>query len=159
MQGTYGELIPLGGGDPIPLLKPSLLVGRLESSDIVLRFPNVSGRHCELNLIDGRWFVKDLGSSNGTKVNGVRASESRIEPGDTLSIAKHEFEVAYEPIRTGAGDEPPNRAGADAIFARSLLESAGLEKSRRPEPRADATASRGDAVEWPADEAGPRKHP
>jgi len=42
----YGELIPQGGGDPIPLLKPLLTVGRRESADIVLRFPNVSGTHC-----------------------------------------------------------------------------------------------------------------
>ena len=37
-----GELLPLGGGDPIPLLKQQLLVGRRESCDIVLRFANVS---------------------------------------------------------------------------------------------------------------------
>ena len=49
----YGELLPLGGGDPIPLLKTSLIVGRRESADIVLRFPNVSGQHCELALADG----------------------------------------------------------------------------------------------------------
>jgi adenylate cyclase len=42
----YGELVPVGGGDNIPLLKPNLIVGRRESCDIVLRFANVSGQHC-----------------------------------------------------------------------------------------------------------------
>ena len=56
-----GELQPIGGGDPIPLMKPVLTVGRRESCDIVLRFPNVSGSHCELSLENGYWFVKDLG--------------------------------------------------------------------------------------------------
>ncbi|MEY3203784.1 MAG: hypothetical protein RLZZ21_115 [Planctomycetota bacterium] len=131
---NYGELMPLGGGDPIPLLKPMLVVGRRESTDIVLRFPNVSGQHCELTIVDGYWVVKDLGSSNGTKVNGSRVTEQRLEPGDTLSIAKHEFEIAYEPVRLGATVAPPEEASKAGLFTRSLLEAAGLE-SRRPAER------------------------
>jgi pSer/pThr/pTyr-binding forkhead associated (FHA) protein len=148
MTTTFGELLPQGGGDPIPLLKASLLVGRRESSDIVLRFPNVSGRHCELTLVDGYWFVKDLGSSNGTKVNGVRVTEQRIDPGDTLTVAKHAFEVAYEPARLGATAAPPTRSATESIFNRSLLEAAGLESRRAPERRAGGAASgRGHAAE------------
>jgi len=127
----YGELQPLGGGDPIPLLKTTLLLGRRESADIVLRFPNVSGSHCELSLVDGYWYVKDLGSSNGTKVNGTRVSEQRLEPGDTLSVAKHEYEVSYEPAQLGATAAPAERRAANDLFSRSLLETAGLQ-SRRP---------------------------
>ena len=48
----YGQLLPLGGGDPIPLLKTELLVGRRESCDIVLRFANVSAHHCQLDCIE-----------------------------------------------------------------------------------------------------------
>jgi adenylate cyclase len=51
----YGELIPQGGGDPIPLLKKQLLVGRRESCDIVLRFANVSAHHCQLFVNGGYW--------------------------------------------------------------------------------------------------------
>ena len=65
----YGELVPLGGGDPIPLLKQRLMIGRRESCDIVLRFANVSGQHCELIVDSGYWFVIDKASRNGTKVN------------------------------------------------------------------------------------------
>lgn len=134
-MSSLGELVPIGGGDPIPLLKPSLIVGRRESTDIVLRFPNVSGHHCELTVVDGYWLVKDLGSSNGTKVNGSRVTEQRLAPGDTLSIAKHEFEIVYEPARLGATAslaEEPAKAG---LFSRSLLEAAGLESRRAPERR------------------------
>ena len=56
----HGELIPVGGGDPIPLLKKNLLVGRRESCDIVLRFSNVSAHHCQLTCNGGYWYVKDL---------------------------------------------------------------------------------------------------
>ena len=71
----YGELIPVGGGDTIPLLKKSLLVGRRESCDIVLRFPNVSAHHCQLTLMGGYWYVRDLQSRNGVKVNNNRVTE------------------------------------------------------------------------------------
>jgi pSer/pThr/pTyr-binding forkhead associated (FHA) protein len=131
----YGELQPIGGGDPIPLLKTTLMVGRRESADIVLRFPNVSGHHCELTLVDGYWNVKDLGSSNGTKVNGVRVTEQRIAPGDKLSVAKHEYEVSYEPTVLGASEFPVEPSAQESIFGRSLLESAGLETRRPPDQR------------------------
>ena len=125
-----GELLPVGGGDPIPLLKPTLVLGRRESADIVLRFPNISGSHCELSLVDGYWTIKDLRSSNGTKVNGVRVSEQRLEPGDKLSIAKHDYQIAYEPARLGAVEAVDEKAPQEKIFGRSLLESAGLETPR-----------------------------
>ena len=133
--GSYGELVPVGGGDPIPLLSTSLIVGRRESSDIVLRFPNVSGRHCELVVVDGYWMAKDLGSSNGTKVNGTRVTEQKLQPGDKLSIAKHEFEISYTPARTGNVPAPQPKSGAETMFSRSLLETAGLEANRIPDPR------------------------
>jgi len=138
----YGELQPLGGGDPIPLLKTSLTVGRRESADIVLRFPNVSGNHCELSLVEGYWYVKDLGSSNGTKVNGSRVSEQRLEPGDTLSVAKHEYEVNYEPAKVGATGAPADKPAKADLFGRSLLESAGLESRRSAEPKPAAAPRR-----------------
>ena len=68
----YGELIPQGGGDPIPLLKKQLLVGRRESCDIVLRFANVSAHHCQFYVNGGYWYVRDMQSRNGVKVNGIR---------------------------------------------------------------------------------------
>jgi adenylate cyclase len=136
----YGELLPRGGGDPIPLLKTTLTVGRRESADIVLRFPNVSGAHCELTLAEGYWTVKDLRSSNGTKVNGTRVTEQQLQPGDTLSIAKHDYEISYEPARLGAVAAPEEATPLDAIFGRSLLESAGLEGRPAPaRPRRPAT--------------------
>jgi hypothetical protein len=128
---TFGELVPLGGGDPIPLLRPSLMVGRRESCDIVLKFPNVSGVHCELSISGGHWVVKDLGSSNGTKVNGSRVTEQRVASGDKISFGRHVYEIFYNPALLGAdaggvGDHVPD------VFATSLLSAAGLERRRTP---------------------------
>jgi len=123
----YGELVPLGGGDPIPLLKRNLLVGRRESCDIVLRFSNVSAHHCQLTVTAGYWYVRDLNSRNGVKVNGSRVTEKRIDPGDVVSIAKHKYELKYSPVELGAvGPPPPDVVDAD-VFKKSLLERAGLQ--------------------------------
>jgi adenylate cyclase len=121
----YGELRPVGGGDLIPLLKPKLIVGRRESCDIVLRFPNVSGTHCELSIVDDKWRVKDLNSTNGVKVNDeLVIEESSIDSGDKLSIGKHKYEIRYESSKFGNYNDSCPRID---IFKKSLLESAGLE--------------------------------
>jgi adenylate cyclase len=124
----FGELLPLGGGDPVPLLKKTLLVGRRESCDIVLRFANVSAHHCQLVCEGGYWFVKDLNSKNGTKVNGLRVADKRLSPGDVLGIAKHKYEVIYSPIDLGAVGPPPADDLPEGVLSQSLLERAGLER-------------------------------
>lgn len=127
-----GELVPVGGGDTIPLLKERLLVGRREDCDIVLRFANVSGEHCELFVDSGYWFVKDKGSRNGTKVNGVRVTggRKRLDPDDTLAVAKHFYEIKYSPFDDlGAmGPPPTDEEPLRDILGKSLLDRAGLRR-------------------------------
>jgi adenylate cyclase len=133
------ELVPVGGGDPIPLLKTPLVIGRRESCDIPMRFPNVSGKHCELSLVDGVWQIRDLGSTNGTKVNGQQVSLKWLRPGDEITIAKRRFTIQYslQPGRFIADDED---------LTMSLLEKAGLSKPARPQRRsAPETDEAGDS--------------
>jgi pSer/pThr/pTyr-binding forkhead associated (FHA) protein len=127
----FGELVPQGGGDPVPLLQKKLLVGRRDSCDIALRFPNVSSRHCEMEFVDGYWMVRDLGSSNGTKVNGVRVRAKWVLPGDELSIAKHRFKIDYN---VAADAPPPPPLNDEEDLGTSLLEKAGLMRRRSQQP-------------------------
>ncbi len=123
----YGELIPVGGGDPVPLLKKQLLIGRRESCDIVLRFANVSAHHCQLTINGGYWYVQDMKSRNGVKVNGLRVSDKRLDPGDTLTVSKHRYVIEYSPVDLGAvGPPPPDDMPSD-IMEQTLLERAGLQ--------------------------------
>ncbi len=124
----FGELVPRGGGDPIPLLKKTLLVGRRESCDIVLRFPNVSAHHCELQCTGGYWHVRDLKSRNGVRVNGIRVTAKRLDPGDVLAIATHKYDVEYVPEDIGAVGPPPPEDIPEGLFGKSLLTRAGLER-------------------------------
>ena len=123
----YGELIPQGGGDPIPMLKKQLLIGRRESCDIVLRFANVSAHHCQLFINGGYWYVRDMKSRNGVKVNGIKVQEKRIDPGDQLAVAKHKYELMYSPSDLGAVGPPPADDMPAEILKESLLSRAGLE--------------------------------
>lgn len=130
---TYGELVPCGGGDSIPLFKRKLLIGRRSNCDITLSFPNVSSAHCELELINGYWFIRDLNSANGVKVNDLKVESKWLHPGDIVAIAKHRFEIVY----TAMGEAPVEVE--ENPFARSLLEKAGIERGpRRPAPQRPA---------------------
>ncbi|MBA2117925.1 FHA domain-containing protein [Bremerella alba] len=134
MSQNFGELLPVGGGDPIPLLKKTLLIGRRETCDVVLRFANVSSNHCQLYIKQGYWFIEDQNSRNGTKVGGkrVRDTDKRVDPGNTIAIAKHEYELHYDPIELGATGPPPAEENvAEEILGKSLLERAGIGTSRR----------------------------
>ncbi len=132
----YGELLPQGGGDPIPLLKKQLLIGRRESCDIVLRFANVSAHHCQLFINGGYWYIRDMKSRNGVKVNGIKVQEKRIDPGDSLAVAKHKYELNYSPADLGAVGPPPADDMPAEIMNESLLSRAGLQSSKQlPPPR------------------------
>ena len=135
----FGELVPQGGGDPVPLLRKKLLIGRRDSCDIALRFPNVSSRHCELEMVDHYWMVRDLGSSNGTKVNGVRVRAKWLLPGDELSVAKHRYKVDYD---LAPDTPPPPPIEEEEDVGTSLLEKAGLVRRRSARPD-DSTAENG----------------
>ncbi|MDR1271015.1 MAG: FHA domain-containing protein [Planctomycetaceae bacterium] len=125
----YGQLIPLGGGDPIPLRKREILVGRKDNCDIVLRFSNVSAQHCRLVLSNGYWYVLDMKSTNGVKLNGVKVTDHRVDPGAALAISKHVFRLHYDPAENGAVGPPPGDVLHESeMLSQSLLEKAGLQR-------------------------------
>lgn len=128
-MANYGLLVPSGGGEDVPLKKDRILIGRRDNCDIVLRFPNVSGQHCRLSLDSGYWFVKDLDSRNGTKVNGFRISgRKRLDPGSILSVAKHQYEIQYDPDSLGASGPPPSDDDVESLLRSSLMDRAGLDR-------------------------------
>jgi pSer/pThr/pTyr-binding forkhead associated (FHA) protein len=145
----YGELIPQGGGDNIPLIKPDLLVGRRESCDVVLRYPNVSSQHCRLTLESGYWYVEDLNSSNGTRVNSSRVTtRQRLDPNDYISFAKYKYQIIFNPAELGAEGPPPvNDDDYMQIMNKSLLDKAGLTRKPSPVKRADPTNNSGNQIQ------------
>ncbi len=94
LTGTYrqgqggagaGSLV-LPTGERVPLSETILTVGRNPESNIVLADPNVSRNHAELQPRGSGYIVIDLGSTNGTRVNGVRIGEQQLEDGDEIAF-------------------------------------------------------------------------
>ncbi len=119
---ALGKLVPLSGGDPLPLLESPLVVGRRSACDLALKFADVSSRHCTLTFEEGFWVVEDQQSTNGVRVNGERVERKVLFPDDRLSIASHRFIIHYVP----QGSLPPSDGDT---FSKGLLEKLGLKDS------------------------------
>lgn len=130
MSNPLGELVPLGGGDAIPLVRPQMSLGRRDSCDINLKFSNVSSNHCEFNFTNGLWYVRDLGSANGTKVNGERVVKKLLRPGDQIGISGHKFTIEYKLSADAKGAMEEQLSEEDNVFGTSLMEKAGLTKPK-----------------------------
>lgn len=74
-------------------LKDTTVIGRSADCDISLAAAHLSRRHAQLQIIDGALFVKDLGSANGTFLNGKQVMEARVKRGDELRFDALTFGV------------------------------------------------------------------
>jgi len=122
----FGKLVPCGGGAVVPLLKPKLTVGRKSECDVVIACSSISGRHCELELIDGVWWVRDLQSKNGTAVNGHKIERNKIAPNNLLTLGRQRFMVEYQAQKKSA---PPGPRDAEDDLALEFLMNDPDQKS------------------------------
>jgi pSer/pThr/pTyr-binding forkhead associated (FHA) protein len=90
-----------------PIHKPKTLIGRNRECDLQIPLENVSRRHCELILKNGKVAVRDLGSSNGTYINKKRIQQAAIAAGELLIVGPVIFTVVIDgapedikPVRT-----------------------------------------------------------
>src|SRR5690349_24101980 len=89
------QLVPLDGGPAIDVVKDLTVVGRKEDCDLRLEHKSVSKMHCVLVKTDGLLMLRDLGSTNGTRVNGTRVRRAALLPNDKLSVANFHFKVLF----------------------------------------------------------------
>jgi hypothetical protein len=82
---TYGSVV-MPDGRRIALADDTLTIGRLAECEIPLADPNVSRRHAQLRRDGEAVYLVDLGSTNGTKVNGAPIRNHRLENGDIITI-------------------------------------------------------------------------
>lgn len=95
------KLIPLDGSKPIVISEDVTLVGRKRGVvDLYVDHPSISKLHCLIARTDGLLFFRDLGSTNGTKVNGQRVTRGALLPGDELAFAKVKYRVHLGPGET-----------------------------------------------------------
>src|SRR6195256_557545 len=89
------QLMPLDGGPPVDIAKEMTLIGRQEDCDFRLDHKSVSKMHCVVVKTDGLLLLRDLGSTNGTRVNGTRVRRAALLPNDKLSVANFHFRVLF----------------------------------------------------------------
>jgi len=114
------RLVPADGGPPIELVKDLSLVGRGEDADVRLDHKNVSKCHCVLVKTDGLLLLRDLGSTNGTRVNGQRVRRAALLPNDAVGFGTVKYKVmfgadldaALAAEAAGGGAAPPVRRNA-----------------------------------------------
>lgn len=75
-----------------PLSKDAVVIGRLETCDVIVADPGASRRHAEIRREGDEWVVIDLGSTNGTEINGKRVNRHRLQPGDRILLGETTLE-------------------------------------------------------------------
>ena len=136
------QLQPLDGGAPIDITKDLIVVGRKEDCDLRLEHKSVSKIHCVIVRTDGLLLLRDLGSTNGTRVNGTRVRRAALLPNDQLSIAHFKYRVFLGPDAPEPPVQPNDHTQAlDQSDIRALLakknrgtELSDADDSDRPEP-------------------------
>jgi hypothetical protein len=91
------ELVPDNGDPPIPITRDVTVVGRREYCDVQVKDASLSKRHCVLVKTDGLLVVRDLGTTNGTKVKGQRIRWAALLPDDRLTLGSYKVRVYLGP--------------------------------------------------------------
>jgi len=159
----------LGGkhaGQEIRVPAPRFLIGRGEKCNLRPASELVSREHCLLEIEGGKASVRDLGSNNGTFVNGERiAAQRQLATGDRLTIGQLEFEVHLTPELSGrkrpavkdvkdAAQRTRTAPAAADLDVAALLGEAGPTGARRDMQRAGASETSSGTI-GPADETPP----
>jgi hypothetical protein len=152
------QLLALGEGPNIPLDRPIVLVGRHQECDVQIASRKISRRHCCIAQVSNYLVVRDLGSTNGVRVNGTRVIEAALQAGDELVIGNMRYTVRWDDHHLAtrpAPPAPPRRvprpaelsvdepiplmeldAPADAPQARPAMQYQIMARGPRPQPPA-----------------------
>lgn len=128
------QLVPLRGGTPIQITRDVTVVGRTqEICDVCIDRSSVSKLHCIIVRTDGLLFVRDLGSTNGTKVNGQKVLRGALLPGDELAFASERFRVEMGPDKPKRVDV--HNELTEAISAFDLQQHLAQAQAQQAQPR------------------------
>jgi len=88
----------MGDASVIPLEQACIVLGKLAESDVVVENPYISRRHAEIKQDDKGFIIRDLGSKNGTFINGARlgTDEHRLKTGDRIELALGQVIMRFE---------------------------------------------------------------
>src|SRR5947199_1550566 len=99
------ELVPENADPPIPVDRDLMVVGRRDYCDIVIDHSSLSKRHCVLIKTDGLLVIRDLISTNGTKVKGQKIRWAALLPDDRITLGSYKLRVYLGPDDTPGPSE------------------------------------------------------
>jgi hypothetical protein len=119
-------------GESIQIERSGVLIGRRPGNDLVLKDASVSGRHALVRLEGEQVVVEDLGSTNGTRVDGQKVERAEVTPGSSLKLGNIELELLVEgaaaaPEAPAAPVAPAAPPAADGGFELELEDEISLE--------------------------------
>lgn len=133
------QLLALTDGPSILLDKPILLLGRHGECDIQLNSRKVSRRHCCIAHVHDYLVVRDLGSTNGVRINGHRVTEGKLNAGDELTVGNFRYQVFLD--AQNSSEEQRDTPSPGKVKAKPKVDP--LEEADEPVPLDDATAQAG----------------
>jgi pSer/pThr/pTyr-binding forkhead associated (FHA) protein len=98
------RFVAIDEGPDIALDRTMVVVGRHPNCDTQLNSPRVSRHHCCMTREHDQVVVRDLGSTNGIRINGERVETGSLRPGDELSIAHIRYRLEGEEDSDQVGD-------------------------------------------------------
>ncbi len=104
------------------LVKDRATIGRMADNDLVLPDHTVSRNHAELSMTPEGWVLRDLGSRNGTQVNGALVQEAVVFPGSTLVFGRFEVRFEEEDPEVRMDSAEPDVPIAEGTIIRSVEE-------------------------------------
>src|SRR5438445_5813406 len=119
-------------------LKGEMSIGRTEGNDLVLNHPSVSRKHARFEGRSDAWWIVDLKSTNGIKVNGNLVTESKVTSGDKISIGSVQLELTPQPSVNFSNESMFDNPSGTVIRRISDFNSEfGLElaEAQKPVPR------------------------
>jgi FHA domain len=133
------ELIPFDGGPPIPITRDVTVLGRREYCDIQIDHPSLSKRHCVLVKTEGLLVIRDLATTNGTKVKGQKIRWAALLPEDRISFGSIKFRVYLGPDDVPTPSELVARGMASPVkSAVSFAAPTPTPMPRKPRPPASS---------------------
>lgn len=99
------ELVPENGDPPIPITRDVTVIGRREYCDVMIPHESLSKRHCVVVRTDGLLIIRDLATTNGTKVKGQKIRWAALLPEDRIALGAYKMRVYLGPDDAPAPSE------------------------------------------------------
>jgi pSer/pThr/pTyr-binding forkhead associated (FHA) protein len=141
-------------GRRLPIKVPVVNIGRGDYNDVVISDPSVSTMHAKLQRREAIWILTDLGSTNGTFVEGERLTgEVPLSPGTTLRFG--DVSALFEPLDETVAPELPNRTKMMPRIEVEPPPRVEPPRAAEPEPPKAVEEEQLAAAAAPADQEGP----